>query len=74
MSGMAQTIPIEWLPPIQPIQIISKGALSRKAAMEYLSIGSTKLWRLEKMGAIKVTVYGTYPVEFLNEHLRRDLR
>jgi hypothetical protein len=60
--------------PIQPLSPAYKGALSRKAAMEYLSIGSTKLWQLEKTGKIRTTVYGTYPVDSLNKHLDMETK
>jgi hypothetical protein len=56
-----------------PEEALAQGALSRKGAMKYLSVGSTTLNTLRSMDKIRVTSYGTYPLASLNEHLRQEI-
>lgn len=52
------------------IEVELRGALNRREAAKYLSIGLTKLGILVGLGEVQKTPYDTYPVEALNEYLR----
>lgn len=59
---------------VVPITQLHRGALYRKEAAKYLSIGLSKLDELVAAGKIKKTSYATYPVESLNNHLRDEMQ